>query len=140
VLFHKEGGRRAAVAARVRDMPVLALALVFCALAALLALRTVQEEAARRSLHVVRADLREQVVSFPPQPVITSDNLVVSIDSVVYYQITDPMRATYEISNYLQAIEQLTVTTLRNSCGPRFSMLSSFPYLAIKHPIFKFGF
>ena len=44
-------------------------------------------------------DLREQVVSFPPQPVITSDNLVVSIDSVVYYQITDPMRATYEISN-----------------------------------------
>ena len=62
-------------------------------------------------------DLREQVVSFPPQPVITSDNLVVSIDSVVYYQITDPMRATYEISNYLQAIEQLTVTTLRNVVG-----------------------
>ena len=63
-------------------------------------------------------DLREQVVSFPPQPVITSDNLVVSIDSVVYYQITDPMRATYEISNYLQAIEQLTVTTLRNQPRP----------------------
>ena len=62
-------------------------------------------------------DLREQVVSFPPQPVITSDNLVVSIDSVVYYQITDPTRATYEISNYLQAIEQLTVTTLRNVIG-----------------------
>ena len=62
-------------------------------------------------------DLREQVVSFPPQPVITSDNLVVSIDSVVYYQITDPTRATYEISNYLQAIEQLTVTTLRNVVG-----------------------
>ena len=62
-------------------------------------------------------DMREQVVSFPPQPVITSDNLVVSIDSVVYYQITDPMRATYEISNYLQAIEQLTVTTLRNVVG-----------------------
>ena len=62
-------------------------------------------------------DLREQVVSFPPQPVITSDNLVVSIDSVVYYQVTDPMRATYEISNYLQAIEQLTVTTLRNVVG-----------------------
>ena len=62
-------------------------------------------------------DMREQVVSFPPQPVITSDNLVVSIDSVVYYQITDPTRATYEISNYLQAIEQLTVTTLRNVIG-----------------------
>ena len=62
-------------------------------------------------------DLREQVVSFPPQPVITSDNLVVSIDSVVYYQITDPTRATYEISNYLQAIEQLSVTTLRNVVG-----------------------
>ena len=62
-------------------------------------------------------DMCEQVVSFPPQPVITSDNLVVSIDSVVYYQITDPTRATYEISNYLQAIEQLTVTTLRNVVG-----------------------
>ena len=62
-------------------------------------------------------DLREQVVSFPPQPVITSDNLVVSIDSVIYYQVNDPKRATYEISNYLQAIEQLTVTTLRNVIG-----------------------
>ena len=62
-------------------------------------------------------DLREQVVSFPPQPVITSDNLVVSIDSVIYYQVTDPTRATYEIANYLQAIEQLTVTTLRNVIG-----------------------
>ncbi|MDO4243050.1 MAG: SPFH domain-containing protein [Actinomyces sp.] len=62
-------------------------------------------------------DLREQVVSFPPQPVITSDNLVVSIDSVIYYQITDAKRATYEISHYLQAIEQLTVTTLRNVIG-----------------------
>ena len=62
-------------------------------------------------------DRREQVVSFPPQPVITSDNLVVSIDSVIYYQVTDPIRATYEIANYLQAIEQLTVTTLRNVIG-----------------------
>ncbi len=62
-------------------------------------------------------DLREQVVSFPPQPVITSDNLVVSIDSVIYYQVTEPKRATYEISNYLQAIEQLTITTLRNVIG-----------------------
>ncbi len=63
------------------------------------------------------ADLREQVVSFPPQPVITEDNLVVNIDSVIYYQVTDPKAATYEIANYIQAIEQLTVTTLRNVIG-----------------------
>lgn len=62
-------------------------------------------------------DLREQVVSFPPQPVITSDNLVVSIDSVIYFQVTDPKAATYEIASYLQGIEQLTVTTLRNVIG-----------------------
>src|SRR3954466_3784148 len=57
---------------------------------------------------------REQVVAFPPQPVITSDNLVVSIDTVLYFKVVDPVRATYEIANFLQAIEQLTVTTLRN--------------------------
>ena len=62
-------------------------------------------------------DLREQVVSFPPQPVITEDNLVVSIDTVIYFQVTDPKAATYEIANYIQAIEQLTVTTLRNVIG-----------------------
>jgi regulator of protease activity HflC (stomatin/prohibitin superfamily) len=62
-------------------------------------------------------DLREQVVSFPPQPVITEDNLVVSIDTVVYYQVTDPKAATYEIANYITAIEQLAVTTLRNVIG-----------------------
>ncbi|GAB4100054.1 SPFH domain-containing protein [Sinomonas halotolerans] len=62
-------------------------------------------------------DLREQVVSFPPQPVITSDNLVVSIDTVVYFQVTDPRAATYEIANYIQAVEQLTITTLRNVVG-----------------------
>src|SRR5438874_13261464 len=62
-------------------------------------------------------DLREQVVSFPPQPVITEDNLVVSIDSVIYFQVTEPKAATYEIANYIQAIEQLTVTTLRNVIG-----------------------
>ena len=62
-------------------------------------------------------DLREQVVSFPPQPVITEDNLVVSIDTVIYFQVTDPKSATYEIANYIQAIEQLTVTTLRNVVG-----------------------
>ena len=62
-------------------------------------------------------DLREQVVSFPPQPVITEDNLVVHIDSVIYYQVTDPKSATYEIADYIAAIEQLTVTTLRNVIG-----------------------
>jgi regulator of protease activity HflC (stomatin/prohibitin superfamily) len=62
-------------------------------------------------------DLREQVVSFPPQPVITEDNLTVNIDSVIYYQVTDPKAATYEIADYIQAIEQLTVTTLRNVIG-----------------------
>src|SRR5437899_7198425 len=62
-------------------------------------------------------DLREQVVSFPPQPVITEDNLVVSIDSVIYFQVTDAKAATYEIADYIQAIEQLTVTTLRNVIG-----------------------
>ena len=62
-------------------------------------------------------DLREQVVSFPPQPVITSDNLVVNIDSVIYNQVTDPKAATYEIKNYISAIEQLTITTLRNVIG-----------------------
>jgi regulator of protease activity HflC (stomatin/prohibitin superfamily) len=62
-------------------------------------------------------DLREQVVSFDPQPVITEDNLVVSIDTVIYFQVTDPKSATYEIANYIQGIEQLTVTTLRNVIG-----------------------
>ena len=62
-------------------------------------------------------DLREQVVSFPPQQVITKDNLVVGIDIVIYFQVTDPKAATYEIANYLQAIEQLSVTTLRNAVG-----------------------
>jgi regulator of protease activity HflC (stomatin/prohibitin superfamily) len=62
-------------------------------------------------------DLREQVVSFPPQPVITEDNLVVNIDSVIYFQVTDARAATYEIANYIAAIEQLTVTTLRNVIG-----------------------
>ena len=62
-------------------------------------------------------DLREQVVSFPPQPVITEDNLVVGIDTVIYFTVTDPRAATYEVANPLQAIEQLTVTTLRNVIG-----------------------
>jgi regulator of protease activity HflC (stomatin/prohibitin superfamily) len=62
-------------------------------------------------------DLREQVQPFPPQPVITEDNLVVNIDTVVYYQVTDPRAATYEIEDYIRAVEQLTTTTLRNVVG-----------------------
>ncbi|MGZ4783107.1 MAG: SPFH domain-containing protein, partial [Oryzihumus sp.] len=62
-------------------------------------------------------DLREQVVSFPPQPVITSDNLVVNIDTVIYYAVNDAKAAVYEIANFIQGIEQLTVTTLRNVIG-----------------------
>ena len=64
-----------------------------------------------------RVDLREQVANFPPQPVITADQAMVSIDSVIYFQITDPRGATYEVANFLQAIEQLTATTLRNLIG-----------------------
>jgi regulator of protease activity HflC (stomatin/prohibitin superfamily) len=62
-------------------------------------------------------DLREQAVSFEPQPVITQDNLVVSIDTVIYFQVTDPKSATYEIANPVNAIDLLTVTTLRNVIG-----------------------
>ena len=61
--------------------------------------------------------LSEQVVAFAPQPVITADNVSVTIDSVIYYQINSPEQATYEIANYLVAIEQLTATTLRNVIG-----------------------
>ncbi|MFC5182931.1 SPFH domain-containing protein [Actinomadura harenae] len=64
-----------------------------------------------------RVDLREQVVPFSPQAVITSENLVVSIDTVLYYQVTDPKAATYEVADFLIAIEQLTATTLRNIIG-----------------------
>jgi len=62
-------------------------------------------------------DLREQVVNFSPQSVITDDNVVVAIETVLYFTITDPRSATYEVANPLQAIEQLTVTTLRNVIG-----------------------
>jgi regulator of protease activity HflC (stomatin/prohibitin superfamily) len=62
-------------------------------------------------------DLREQVVSFPPQPTITEDNVTVQIDTVLYFTITDPKSVSYEVANPLQAIEQLTVTTLRNVIG-----------------------
>jgi regulator of protease activity HflC (stomatin/prohibitin superfamily) len=64
-----------------------------------------------------RIDLREQVVSFPPQPVITKDNLTVRIDTVVYFRVTDPKAAVYEISDYITGVEQITTTTLRNVVG-----------------------
>ncbi len=64
-----------------------------------------------------RVDLRERVVSFPPQPVITEDNLTVQIDTVVYFQVTNPQAAVYQISNYIVGVEQLTTTTLRNLVG-----------------------
>jgi regulator of protease activity HflC (stomatin/prohibitin superfamily) len=64
-----------------------------------------------------RVDLRERVVSFPPQPVITEDNLTLAIDTVVYFQVTNPQAAVYEISNYIVGVEQLTTTTLRNVVG-----------------------
>jgi regulator of protease activity HflC (stomatin/prohibitin superfamily) len=62
-------------------------------------------------------DMREQVVSFPPSSVITQDNLVVNIDSVIYFTVTDPKAAMYEIASPITGIEQLTVTTLRNVIG-----------------------
>lgn len=64
-----------------------------------------------------RIDLREQVVSFPPQPVITQDNLTVNIDTVVYFQVIDPKAAVYEIADYITGVEQITITTLRNVVG-----------------------
>ncbi len=62
-------------------------------------------------------DLREQVVDFPPQPVITKDNVTMMIDTVVYYQVTDAFKYTYEIARPILAIENLTATTLRNIVG-----------------------
>lgn len=64
-----------------------------------------------------RVDIRERVVSFPPQPVITEDNLTLSIDTVVYFQVTNPQSAVYEIDDYIAGVEQLTITTLRNVVG-----------------------
>jgi regulator of protease activity HflC (stomatin/prohibitin superfamily) len=62
-------------------------------------------------------DMKETVQAFPPQPVITQDNVTIGIDTVVYYQVTDAVKSTYEVANVLQAMEQLTVTTLRNVVG-----------------------
>ena len=64
-----------------------------------------------------RIDLREQVLDFPPQPVITKDNVTMSIDSVIYFQVVDPKRSVYEITDLMIAIEKLTITTLRNVLG-----------------------
>lgn len=64
-----------------------------------------------------RVSLKEQVVDFPPQPVITKDNVTMQIDSVVYYQITDPKLYTYGVESPIKAIENLTATTLRNIIG-----------------------
>ena len=61
--------------------------------------------------------MRETVQPFAPQPVITQDNVTIGIDTVVYYQVTDPFRATYEVANVLGAMEQLAITTLRNVVG-----------------------
>ncbi|MBS3984133.1 MAG: paraslipin, partial [Selenomonadales bacterium] len=62
-------------------------------------------------------DLREQVMDYPPQPVITKDNVTMQIDTVIYYQITDPVKATYEIARLRVGIETLTQTTIRNVIG-----------------------
>ena len=64
-----------------------------------------------------RINLKEQVVDFPPQPVITKDNVTMQIDTVVYFQITDPKLFAYGVENPIMAIENLTATTLRNIIG-----------------------
>src|SRR5215203_4448856 len=123
-------------------MEVLIVAVVAALLAALVVLRSVRIVPQARARNVERLgrytktlepglhfiipfvdrvrgsiDLREQVVSFQPQPVITEDNLVVNIDTVLYFHVTDARAAAYEINNFIQAAEQLTVTTLRNVIG-----------------------
>jgi regulator of protease activity HflC (stomatin/prohibitin superfamily) len=65
----------------------------------------------------VTVDMKETVQAFAPQPVITQDNVTIGIDMVVYYQVTDAVKATYEVLNVLVAMEQLTITTLRNVVG-----------------------
>jgi regulator of protease activity HflC (stomatin/prohibitin superfamily) len=70
-----------------------------------------------RELHTRTVDLREQVFDFPKQSVITADNVVIEINGLLYYQVTDPRRAVYEVSNLPNAIEKLAQTTLRNIIG-----------------------
>ena len=123
-------------------MAALIVGIVLAVLAAVLVIRTVRIIPQARAANVERLgryartlepgvniviplvdrvrrqiDLREQVVSFEPRAVITEDNLVVHIDTVLYFQVTNPRDAAYEIADYIQAIEQLTVTTLRNVIG-----------------------
>ena len=64
-----------------------------------------------------KVNLKEQVVDFPPQPVITKDNVTMQIDTVVFFQITDPKLYTYGVENPIMAIENLSATTLRNIIG-----------------------
>jgi regulator of protease activity HflC (stomatin/prohibitin superfamily) len=124
------------------EIAILVVAAVFVMLIALLAVKTVRIVPQARARNVERLgryrktlepgmnviipfidrvkpliDLREQVVSFLGQPVITEDNLVVKIDTVLFFQVTDPRAADYEIVNYIQAIEQLTATMLRSVIG-----------------------
>src|SRR6266566_6097648 len=67
--------------------------------------------------HTTRIDLREQVLNFPSQPVITKDNVTIDIDAVIYYRVADPQKATYAVQNLPYALETLTRTTLRNIVG-----------------------
>jgi regulator of protease activity HflC (stomatin/prohibitin superfamily) len=67
--------------------------------------------------HTARIDLREQVLNFPSQPVITKDNVTIDIDAVIYYRVADPQKATYSVQNLPYALETLTRTTLRNIVG-----------------------
>lgn len=67
--------------------------------------------------HTSRIDLREQVLNFPSQPVITKDNVTIDIDAVIYYRVADPQKATYSVQNLPYALETLTRTTLRNIVG-----------------------
>ncbi|HEX9891260.1 MAG TPA: paraslipin, partial [Actinomycetota bacterium] len=66
---------------------------------------------------IVRVDLREQVVDVPPQEVITSDNVVVSVDAVIYYEATDPRRLVYNVADFQLAVTKLAQTNLRNVIG-----------------------
>lgn len=67
--------------------------------------------------NIARVDMREQVVDVPPQGVITKDNVVVEVDAVVYYEITDPVKVSYNIADYLLAVTKLAQTNLRNLIG-----------------------